>query len=399
MSQPTLLFYCQHSLGMGHLVRSFALIRELTSSFKVVFLNGGRLPPGLPVPSKIQLIQLPPLGMNDEKGLVSLDEELTLAEAQAKREALILTTWARLKPQAIVIELFPFGRKKFRNELVALLDQATSSHDEKPVIICSLRDILIGGRRDQQRHDDRAVDLLERYFDAVLVHADPAFARIEESFKPGKKCTTPIYYTGFVLPQQKSGWIPTDRDASVLVSAGGGIVGGPLFRAAVRAQRILWPVSGLPMTIVAGPFLPEPEWRVLQGAVADTPGLTVLRSVPNLGATMRKLRWSVSQCGYNTAMDVLSSKVVALFVPFADRQENEQANRAARLANCGATRTLSPAGLGGQSLAREIQQLMQFEPQQCCFELGGAANTAGIISRLVAGQPDSGLVHAVGGHA
>ena len=137
MSQPTLLFYCQHSLGMGHLVRSFALIRELTSSFKVVFLNGGRLPPGLPVPSKIQLIQLPPLGMNDDKGLVSLDEELTLAEAQAKREALILTTWARLKPQAIVIELFPFGRKKFRNELVALLDQATSSHDEKPVIVCA----------------------------------------------------------------------------------------------------------------------------------------------------------------------------------------------------------------------------------------------------------------------
>ena len=41
-SLPTLLFYCQHSLGIGHLTRSFALAAALAQRFRVVFLNGGR---------------------------------------------------------------------------------------------------------------------------------------------------------------------------------------------------------------------------------------------------------------------------------------------------------------------------------------------------------------------
>ena len=49
-NRPVLLFYCQHSLGIGHLTRSFALAEALTRHFRVVFLNGGRLPPGVPVP-------------------------------------------------------------------------------------------------------------------------------------------------------------------------------------------------------------------------------------------------------------------------------------------------------------------------------------------------------------
>ena len=44
--RPALLFYCQHSLGIGHLTRSFALAAALVPHFRVVFLNGGRLPPG-----------------------------------------------------------------------------------------------------------------------------------------------------------------------------------------------------------------------------------------------------------------------------------------------------------------------------------------------------------------
>ena len=55
-ARPTLLFYCQHSLGIGHLTRSFALSTALSEYFHVVFLNGGRLPSGLPVPAGIELI-------------------------------------------------------------------------------------------------------------------------------------------------------------------------------------------------------------------------------------------------------------------------------------------------------------------------------------------------------
>ena len=46
-SKPALLFYCQHSIGMGHLTRSFALAAALAQDFRIVFLNGGPFPPGL----------------------------------------------------------------------------------------------------------------------------------------------------------------------------------------------------------------------------------------------------------------------------------------------------------------------------------------------------------------
>jgi len=43
-ARPRLLFYCQHSLGMGHLIRSFSIADGLAKHFEVVFLNGGPLP-------------------------------------------------------------------------------------------------------------------------------------------------------------------------------------------------------------------------------------------------------------------------------------------------------------------------------------------------------------------
>jgi len=64
-NRPAVLFYCQHSLGMGHLMRSFALADRLAERFRVVLLNGGRLPKLVAAPANIELINLPPLGIDD----------------------------------------------------------------------------------------------------------------------------------------------------------------------------------------------------------------------------------------------------------------------------------------------------------------------------------------------
>ena len=64
MCEPAILFYCQHVLGMGHLVRSLALARALAGRFRVVFLNGGAVPRGLRRPAGIEFVDLPPLGFD-----------------------------------------------------------------------------------------------------------------------------------------------------------------------------------------------------------------------------------------------------------------------------------------------------------------------------------------------
>ncbi|MCB0994393.1 MAG: hypothetical protein KDB21_04840, partial [Acidimicrobiales bacterium] len=71
LPKPSLLFYCQHSLGLGHLVRSMALADGLREHFDVVLLNGGRLPDGTVVPEGVEVVNLPPLGHDDNYELVS----------------------------------------------------------------------------------------------------------------------------------------------------------------------------------------------------------------------------------------------------------------------------------------------------------------------------------------
>src|SRR5262245_62091793 len=107
---PTLLFYCQHSLGIGHLTRSFALARPLQQRFRVVFLNGGRLPDGVSVPAGVECIHLPPLGMDEGLAIVSRDAEVDLATARAERRRVIEQAVADTHPAVLLVELFPFGR-------------------------------------------------------------------------------------------------------------------------------------------------------------------------------------------------------------------------------------------------------------------------------------------------
>jgi predicted glycosyltransferase len=384
-SRPVLLFYCQHSLGMGHLVRSLALATALAERFRVVFLNGGPFPHGITAPLTIETISLPPLGMTTDGRLVSRDRRRTVEQAQSLRRTRILDIFHMLRPQVVFIELFPFGRKKFTNELLPLLEKARSV-PTRPLVLCSLRDILVG-RDAQSDHDERASALANQYFDAILVHADPQFARLEESFQPRTPLQIPVHYTGFVFAEKHSAPIPTrERTHQIVVSAGGGIVGAPLLRTAAEAHTLVWPHERIPMKLIAGPFLPEADWQSLRNAVTGQPGISLRRSVPDLCAEMRGTTASISQCGYNTALDLLRARVPALVVPFSENGEDEQMNRARRLEKLGALRVLDPQHLNAPTLAEEIRALLRFTPREVTLDLDGARHTVHLVEKLVRSQ-------------
>jgi predicted glycosyltransferase len=372
---PSLLFYCQHSLGIGHLTRSFALAQALRAQFRVVFLNGGRLPAGVSVPTGVACIQLPPLGLDEGHALVCRDEAHDLATAWAERHRLIQEAVAATRPALLLVELFPFGRKKFAAEILPMIRAVRRQGGR---VACSLRDILVGGRRDQQRFDDRASWLANRYFDLVLVHSDPAFARLEESFRPLRPLRAPVQHTGFVVPERRVG-AAGERGEHVVVSAGGGIVGHALFRAALQAHRL----TGLAMQVVAGPFLPEAQWQALQHEAAAWPGVRLVRQVPDLAAVLGTARASVSQCGYNTALDLIVSQVPALVVPYTAAGENEQRQRALRLAALGAVQCLEADPLDGEALVAALPELLRFRPRPAALALDGARRSAELLAQLV----------------
>jgi predicted glycosyltransferase len=379
---PTLLFYCQHSLGIGHLTRSFALVRALTHDFHVVFLIGGRLPEGVDVPASMELIDLPPLGMDDGHTVVSRDESWNVEAAQAQRRALILQAVKRVQPQVLIVELFPFGRKKFAGEILALI-RAARRQNQPALVACSLRDILVDARPDQRRHDDRARWLCDRYFDLVLVHSDAAFARLEDSFRPTQPMRTRVVHTGYVVPDRSDELLDDgQRQNHLLISAGGGIVGEPMFSVALAARSLM--KAPPPMRIIAGPFLPQSQWEALQARVQGTPGVTLLRHVGDMVAEMRAARASLSQCGYNTALDLLVSGVPALVVPYETVTENEQRARAGRLEELGAVQQLRSIHLSPPQLAQALDQLMHYQPRAAALGLGGAQRSKDVLLKALA---------------
>jgi predicted glycosyltransferase len=380
--RPPLLLYCQHSLGLGHLRRSWTLAAALTHDFDVVILSGGAPVAGLLPPEGIRLIQLPPLAQEVDGGLVSLNPGMSVAQALFLREQLVLQVFRSLDPAVVLIELFPFGRKKFARELMTLLD--ATRRPSRPVVACSVRDILVGRGAAQQEHDERARAIAEEYFDAVLVHADPAFARFEETFKPWAPLQVPVYYTGFVVPRRGEPTAPA-VERRVLVSAGGGRYGGALFETAIAAFPALRHRLGCTLTIVAGPLCPEATWDTLQAAAGQLPSVTLCRTVPDLFPLMTASTVSVSQCGYNTALELAQAHVPAVVVPFDAGGEDEQVNRARRLERLGLARMLEAAHLTTATLVDAVGDAASRPPRVMTLDLQGADKSASLLAALLAG--------------
>jgi predicted glycosyltransferase len=381
-TRHAILFYCQHSLGMGHLVRSLALAESLAERFHVMLLNGGRLPKGVVIPAGVQVINLPPLGIDENNQLVSHDKRISVERALDRRKKMIRTCFDNLRPAVVLLELFPFGRKKFAAELRPLLE-AANSPETRSLVVCSLRDILVNQRVNQQKYDDRAAMLANQFLDLVLVHSDPTFAHFEESFRPTVRLKVPVIHTGFVVQRLPATACVENPRKRILVSAGGGIVGEPLLQMAIEALSYFEDDPSIEMKVIAGPFLPDEAWNTLRAVARGKTQLSVVRHVSNLCDELRGATVSISQAGYNTCLDVLRAGVPALLVPFARGDENEQRKRALRLHRLGAVRMLDQENLDPMRLAAAIRELTNFQMAKPQFDLNGAERSTQIIESMV----------------
>ncbi len=373
--KPAALLYCQHSLGLGHFVRSLALAEALADQFDLTFINGGPVPEGIGLPNCLRFEHLPPLRMQED-GTLSGDGDVSEIFNIRRRQMLELAM--DLVPRLLVVELYPFGRKKFAAELDPLIEMVRTGGGK---VACSVRDILVDQRVDQAGHDERAAQCLNRDFDAVLVHADRHFASLETSFAPATPLAIPVHYTGFVAKQAAA--LPLEPDGPTLVTAGGGIVGHALYRTAIAAQPFLWAERGWSMDLVAGPFFPENDWVDIQCLGKNVPGLRLHRTVTGIATLLAAAGRVVSQSGYNSALEIVQCGRPTLFVPFARGQESEQTNRAHQLAAAGLADWIPEASLDSTALATRILGLTP--PKDAAhLDFGGAANSAKLLMELVA---------------
>lgn len=318
------LLYVQHLLGIGHLRRASLLSRAMSDrGLSVTVISGGMPFDGVDF-GAARRVQLPPCRTADRgfSGLVDARGRPVDAAWWQARQAALLDAFEAAAPKVVLVEMFPFGRRPFRAELTALLERAAASGCYR---VSSVRDILV--RKNDPAKERWMIETARRHFDRVLVHGDPRIAPLTASFPAAAAIEELLVYTGYVTAGAAAPW--DGALGEVLVSAGGGAVGGALLSAALDA-RPLCRYAERPWRLVSGPNLPEDQFRSL---VARAPfGVTVERFRADLPALMGRAAVSISQGGYNTIMDVLAAGVPAVINPFAAPGESEQGERARLLA-------------------------------------------------------------------
>jgi predicted glycosyltransferase len=371
------LLWVQHLLGIGHLTRTATLAREMTrQGIEVVIASGGEPAPVIDV-GAARLAQLPSVRAVDVffKILHDADDKPIDDAWRDRRRDASLSLYEEVKPDVLVSELFPFGRRQFRFEMEPLLARAKA--DGIP-IVASVRDILVAPAKPE-----RMAEMLERartWYDLVLVHGDPDLVPFDRTFPHLAEIKDRVRYTGYVV-DEREGPLSNDGVDEILVSAGGGAVAEPLLRAAMAAR---------PMTNAA-----DMKWRFLVGhnlndrVFADLasevgPNIIVDRARRDFPTLLKRCRLSISQGGYNTVLETLAAGARAVIAPYAGGLETEQTLRAEALQARGALEVVSEDDLTPERLATAVNQALTNPPSSAVgVWIDGAAQSAIILKALV----------------
>jgi predicted glycosyltransferase len=372
MSSPRVFFYVQHLLGIGHLARASRIAAQLAKDGCSVMMVTGGLPvagfPGQHVTS----VMLPPVAAASAGFSGLADQSGTPVEQRFldDRRDLLLDAFRTSSPDVVIIEAFPFGRRQMRFELLPLLE-AISSARPHPKLFTSVRDIL--QQQKKAGRDEETVNLIDGYFDGVLVHGDPTFVRLEETFPLAAAIVDKVQYTGLIAPPAPPEPLET---FDIVVSAGGGAVGRDLIDASLDVAKAT--NADRRWCMISGPNLPEADFTALS---LDAPrNVQLVRFRKDFPSLLKRAELSISQAGYNTVGDLLVTGCRSILVPFTAGGETEQSVRAERLQKRGLAIALPEAGLTAELLTEAVTEILaKPKPPLHSLDLKGSERTSYIV--------------------
>lgn len=379
-ARPRVMIWVQHLLGTGHLERMRRIAEALAQRDADVHFVTGGVPLQGRMPEGVRIVQLPPVKVTDASFKPLRDLHGTPVDETFRQERVrqLLSAYDAATPQVVLFETFPFGRRSLRFELLPLIERITSS-TQRPRVLSSIRDIL--QLEEKAGRDVESWTWAAQWFDEILVHGDPAFVRLEETFPLAADGRVPVFYTGYVTsPGAAPPRAPLGEQREIVVSAGGGSTGSHVLHAAIAA-RAHSAHRGLTWRVLVGPGIAQEEFERLRASAGS--GIVVERNRLDFPALLALARVSVSQGGYNTVMDVLRSGAPAVVVPFEQGSETEQRMRTQRLATRGALELVEEGELGPASLAAAIDRAaMRGVAAAPPFDMRGAQRSAERIIEL-----------------
>ena len=370
------MIYVQHLLGVGHLQRSLQLAAELARhDFEVHLVSGGRTLSSA-VAQGVQFHQLPAVYSPDGSFSRLLDSNGNEIDAawRDRRKQQLLEIFTSCAPQILITETFPFGRRMMRFELLPLLEAARASPDCLQVV-ASIRDIL--QPRSKPGRNQETCELIEKFYDHVLVHGDEKIAHLADSFSLADRIEQKISYSGYICAADNVSPPGNEGIDEVLVSAGGSATGLDILKTAIAAKP-LSSLKNLHWRVLVSPSIDKHHLDELKRLAGD--GVSIERNRADFSGLVKRARLSISQAGYNTITDILASTTAAVVIPYAEADEIEQTMRAQILQRHGRLVMLQQDDLSAVSLAAAIEQASR---QNISLEvnLAGATNSATLISQ------------------
>lgn len=375
------MIYVQHLLGIGHYRRASLLASALAKHrFEVTLVSGGMPVADLSLPG-VNLYQLPPVRSLDSSFGRLVDEGNNAINEKWKlhRCNQLLALFERLSPDILITETFPFGRRMMRFELIPLL-KAARQHPEPPLIVASIRDIL--QPKSKKGRDEEIRELIDEYYDRILIHGDENIARLADTFSLASEIAYKTFYTGYICEPVNKALESNGGENEVLVSGGGGAASLPLLKTALAAKA-LTSLNQHVWRLLVGPNIDQPAFAQLQKSAGK--GVIVERNRSDFSSLLERCTVSVSQAGYNTVMDILKSGARSVLVPFSEAGEVEQTLRATLLQQHRRIVALAESDLTPESLAASIDQAMKLPQQTIEFKMEGAEVSVQLLNEWLDG--------------
>ncbi|HUY04426.1 MAG TPA: glycosyltransferase [Rhodocyclaceae bacterium] len=397
------VLYSHDTFGLGHLRRNLAIagrMLDCNRRFSVCLLTGSPVINQWKLPRGLQVQPLPPVVKTGAERYAPRDSAQLFSMVKGYREALILKTVLRHRPDVFLVDHAPAGMD---GELLPTLALIRRELPDTRTIV-GLRDILDSPATVQKTWREQGIyELLEHAYDDIFVYGSQELFDVAEGYGMPPSLAACVRYCGHVVAaratndgnvsavQEQICW-STDRPQGkpvVLVTAGGGGDGFFLMDAYLRALQQL-PMGLVHSVIVAGPLMPGAESAALYERVAHRSDIEWVHYTTDLVPSLRAADLVVAMAGYNTSAEILAMRKRAILVPRAAPRA-EQRMRASLLARLGAVWSVEPDADLVQRLAALIPEALAATPlsesSSASIDLNGAERVAEYLldsSRLTA---------------
>lgn len=368
------LLYSHDTYGLGHLRRNLAIAGKMldgSGRFSVCLLTGSPVIGQWNLPDGLQVQALPPVIKTDAEQYAARDSGQPFGLVKGYREALILKTVLRYRPDIFLVDHAPAG---MNGELLSTLALIRRELPDTRTII-GLRDILDSPAIVQKTWCEQDIyALLEHAYDDIFVYGSRTLFDVAEGYDMSPSLAARVRYCGHVVearatsgpstpnaPEQVCWNIDLPRSRPVvLVTTGGGGDGFVLMDAYLQAIELL-PVGLLHSVVVAGPLMPGDESAALRQRVANRADIEWVDYTTDLVPSLRAADLVVAMAGYNTSAEIMALRKRAILVPRAAPRA-EQRMRSNLLAKLGLVWSVEPDADLVQKLVELIPEALSSPP-------------------------------------